>query len=472
MSRLEVEHQLDSHLIAKLKTDPNALRAFINQNKDSAVLLLLEKFGRLKDNKPQDALIKLLDSGNEKIRILAIKNLAKIGNPQLIPFFVIYGKNDPSTNVRREAVSALGRMNNTKAIPELIKFLTDDDPKVVMQAIRGLLPFVANSRVKNALLSMANHPNELIQEIINTKLKSSGSRSDNTYVGKDFGYLHNKVILGDVLDTLKYIPKESVDLSFTSPPYYNARDYSIYQSYTEYLKLMEKIFKGVHKITKEGRFFVLNTSPVIVPRISRAYSSKRYPIPFDLHPLLIKMGWEFIDDIIWLKPEASVKNRNAGFYQHRKPLGYKPNAITEMLMVYRKKTDKLIDWNMRHYDNRTVAKSKVKEDYETTNVWQIAPTFDKNHSAVFPDELCRRVISFYSYVGDLVFDPFGGSGTLGFVAAQLERKFILAEKDPGYFASIKKGWDKRNSLFNANDVGFLNVKDFRQLRKNLNAKNK
>jgi len=48
------------------------------------------------------------------------------------------------------------------------------------------------------------------------------------------------------------------------------------------------------------------------------------------------MGWEFIDDIVWVKPEASVKNRNAGFLQHRKPLGYKPNAVSEMLMVYRK----------------------------------------------------------------------------------------------------------------------------------------
>jgi len=100
---------------------------------------------------------------------------------------------------------------------------------------------------------------------------------------------------------------------------------------------LENVFKEVHRVTKEGRFFVLNTSPIIIPRISRAHASKRYPIPYDIHPLLVKMGWEFIDDIIWVKPEASVKNRNAGFLQHRKPLGYKPNAVSEMLMVYRKK---------------------------------------------------------------------------------------------------------------------------------------
>ncbi len=83
--------------------------------------------------------------------------------------------------------------------------------------------------------------------------------------------------------------------------------------------------------------------------------------------------WEFIDDIIWVKPEASVKNRNAGFLQHRKPLAYKPNARTEYLMVYRKQTDKLIDWNIRQYDWQTVKESKVKDGYETSNVWNIDP---------------------------------------------------------------------------------------------------
>jgi DNA modification methylase len=123
------------------------------------------------------------------------------------------------------------------------------------------------------------------------------------------------------------------------------------------------------------------------------------------------MGWEFIDDIVWIKPEASVKNRNAGFLQHRKPLGYKPNPRTEYLMVYRKITHKLLDWNIRQYSNEIINKSKVLDKYETSNVWSIDPTFDQIHSAVFPVELCCRVITFYSFIDDLVFDPFGGSGT-------------------------------------------------------------
>ncbi|WP_051179110.1 site-specific DNA-methyltransferase [Thermodesulfovibrio thiophilus] len=120
-------------------------------------------------------------------------------------------------------------------------------------------------------------------------------------------------------------------------------------------------------------------------------------------------------------------------------------------MVYRKKTDKLIDWNIKQYDQKTVEESKVIGNYETSNVWEIDPVFDKTHSAVFPLELCKRVIKFYSFKGDLVFDPFAGSGTLGKAAQILDRYFFLTEIDPKYFERIKE------------NLGFIDVnyeKDF------------
>jgi DNA modification methylase len=174
----------------------------------------------------------------------------------------------------------------------------------------------------------------------------------------------------------------------------------------------------------------------------------------------VKKGWEFIDDIVWLKPESSVKNRNAGFLQHRKPLGYKPNPVTEYLMVYRKETDKLLDWNMHQYDWKTIELSRVKNDYETSNVWKIDPTFDKIHSAVFPIELCNRVINFYSYVGDLVFDPFGGSGTLGKAAKNLKRYFLMTEQEIKYIERMKVDLEQ-SSLFQKSTTRFLNFDEFR-----------
>jgi len=467
MNRTVLSQKINKELIETLKNNPNVFLSFIQNQNDSIIIYVLEKLGRLENSYSKEPLLDLLNHPNENVRVLSIKNLAKFEDVNLLSIFIKYANADESTSVRREAVSAIGRLRNEKTIPILISLLKDKDPKVVMQAIRGLLIFSNKELVKNELKKLLNHPNELIREVINKEINGIKYSSKNEQKHDEFPeFLRNTVVHGDVQEIIKYIPDESVHLTFTSPPYYNARDYSIYQSYDEYLNFLEKVFKEVHRITKEGRFFILNTSPIIIPRISRQHASKRYPIPYDIHPFLIKMGWEFVDDIIWVKPEASVKNRNAGFFQHRKPLAYKPNAVTEMLMVYRKKTDKLIDWNIKQYSYDKIKKSKVFEKYETTNIWRIDPAFDKVHTAVFPLELCNRVIKFYSFVGDLIFDPFAGSGTLGKAALSLNRNFFLTEKEIKYINRIKEELNKCNDLFNnCKKPKFLNLDQFILLSK-------
>ncbi len=454
---------IDKQLIENIKKDARMFWSFIKEQNDNSIVYLLSKLGRLDNNFNNEPLVFLLANSNENIRALAMKNLAKLEDISLLSTFVMTAKKDSSTAVRREAVSAIGRLRKPQAIPYLIELLGDPDPKVVIQAIRGLLVFKENGTIKSELKKLLEHPNELIKEVINKEINGSQYSTKNNIAHKESPeFLKNIVVHGDVVEILKYVPDESIHLTFTSPPYYNAKDYSIYQSYEEYLTFLEKVFKEIHRITKEGRFFILNTSPIIIPRASRQHSSKRYPIPYDIHPKLIKIGWEFIDDIIWVKPEASVKNRNAGFMQHRKPLAYKPNAITEMLMVYRKKTDKLIDWNIKQYDHDTVRKSKIIGDYETTNVWRIDPSFDKVHSAVFPIELCNRIIKFYSYIGDLVFDPFAGSGTLGKAALNLGRYFFLTEIESKYIDRIKEEFADSGNLFShtAKTPSIMNLKTF------------
>ncbi len=250
-------------------------------------------------------------------------------------------------------------------------------------------------------------------------------------------WLANRLIHGDARELLARLPDESIHLTFTSPPYYNARDYSVYQSYEAYLDFLESVFAELHRVTKEGRFLVVNTSPVIVPRAGRQHESRRYAIPFDLHPRLTARGWRFIDDIIWRKPDGAAKPRNSGFASHRQPLTWKANAVTEYVMVYRKQSTRLIDWNLRQYPPAIRAASRAPADYEATNVWEIDPAVDRVHSAVFPQALCERVIAYYSMLGDLVFDPFAGSGTVALAALKLDRKALLAEINPKYVQRIQ-----------------------------------
>ena len=127
-------------------------------------------------------------------------------------------------------------------------------------------------------------------------------------------------------------------------------------------------------------------------------------------------------------------------------------------MVYRKSTEKLLDWNIKQYDKETIDGSKVYDSYESTNVWKIDPCFNKVHSAVFPAELCKRVIQYYSYKGDLVFDPFGGSGTVGKTAQKMGRYYLLTEKDETYFNHMKSNQSKE--MFDNCNQKFLTLDEF------------
>jgi DNA modification methylase len=445
--------------------DKDSFNRHIATLNDGAIVSTLEKLGRLKDQTLEQPLIELTKHKNPKIRKAAIKNLAKYANLKYSELFYTLATSDNSTDARREAVSALGRMRDSKNYEKLKNLLEDSDPKVVLQAMRGLIALKKEISLVDSLEKCKGHPNEQVQELYISSVQNNGSSGKRKEVKTDGitrnESLRNLVINGNTIEIMQMIGREAVDLTFTSPPYYNARDYSIYKSYKEYLDFLKEVFSNVYTITKEGRFLVVNSSPIIVPRISRAHSSKRFPIPFDLHSILVAIGWEFIDDIIWLKPEASAKNRNAGFLQHRKPLAYKPNAITEMLMVYRKKTDKLIDWNIEQYSSEIVNQSKVEDGYETSNVWKVDPTFDKTHSAVFPKALCERVIKYYSMKSDLIFDPFAGSGTLGKVASELGRNFLLTEIDETYFARIKSLLSDE-SIFSENDYRYFGVSELRE----------
>lgn len=468
MAGAKQKKQLTDELISVVKNDATVFMQFVAEASDSQICTLLEKLGRINEEALVDPLKVLLQSNSSKVRTLAVKNLGKLKQEELLEIFQNLLKTESVSEVRRETVSAIGRLRSLSAIPLLKKLTLDKDPNIVMQAARGLLVFKGEKLADDALKNLTKHPNEQVREMIERPLTRKPSRSTQVANrSKLDSRLTNVVVSGDTRKILQVVPDETFHLTFTSPPYYNARDYSIYQSYEEYLEFLEQVFREVHRTTQEGRFLIINTSPIIIPRISRAHASRRYPIPFDMHSFLSNMGWEYIDDIVWLKPEASVKNRIGGFLQHRKPLGYKPNAVTEMLMVYRKKTDKLLDWNMRQYSDEVVKSSLVDGDFESTNVWRIDPVFDKTHSAVFPIALCDRIVKYYSYVGDLILDPFAGSGTLGRSANNLGRNFFLTEQEPVYIERMKDTFLQRNpELFEERkSIQFLDLKRFSKLVK-------
>ncbi|MBS1506050.1 MAG: site-specific DNA-methyltransferase [Bacteroidetes bacterium] len=301
------------------------------------------------------------------------------------------------------------------------------------RAVKNVVDFTKKEIILDRIEKFKNQP---------TKNKSIKNKKQLFYPAP----IPNKIIWGDAIKVLDDFPPDTAQLVITSPPYYNAKpQYSEYVDYQEYLDFLRKVFLRCHNVLSEGRFFVVNISPVLIKRTSRNTSSTRIALPFDIHRILDSIGFDFIDDIMWVKPEGAGWNLGRGrrFRADRQPLQYKPVPVTEYILVYRKKTDKLIDWNIRnHYDSSLVKRSKVKGDYDVTNLWHIHPSTNKIHPATFPDELVRRVIRYYSFEGDLVLDPFGGSGTVARVAHQMHRRFLLIDKEHKYFELMRKDISK------------------------------
>ena len=369
-----------------------------------------------------------------------IKELGKIKNKDNFERLLSLYTMIDDIDMKREIVSSIGRhyFNN-----EIYEFIKNNGYKcyymdVVYQMYRTCL---YKGKYDYKFIKLGDEikkyfDNEVINKMYEYYIYKHNSKKK--FVPQSLKLDRLILLKGNNLSTLPRLPNNSVQLIFTSPPYYNARIYSNYKSYKDYLNEMYKTMLECYRILEDGRFIIINVSPVISRRPGREFESIRYPIHFDFHTILSNAGFYFIDEIIWIKPETSVKNRNAGYQQTKKPLSYKPNCISESLLVYRKNSPFLLDYNIQKYNSSIEFDDADNKEYDSSNCWYISPTYNKTHPAVFPKELCRRVLKYYSYKSDVVLDPFAGSGTFGSVALDMGRIPILCEQNYNYCKMINK----------------------------------
>jgi site-specific DNA-methyltransferase (adenine-specific) len=252
------------------------------------------------------------------------------------------------------------------------------------------------------------------------------------------------VILKHSAEDLSIIADESVALTVTSPPYWNAIDYDVhtankgawyrtrkyaqgYKHYAEYLEWLESVFRPLSAKTKPGGYCAVVIGTVLL-------NGYHYPLPFDFAARMAKWGWEFHQDIIWHKVTGGVK-RAGSFIQRPFPGYFYPNIMTEYILVFHKPGPPI-------YAGRTEeekAANRVAIDDLFTkelanNVWHVAPVppGHLDHPCPFPEEMPFRLMLLYSYPGDLVFDPFNGSGQTTKVARHLGRHFLGLDVESKY----------------------------------------
>ena len=252
----------------------------------------------------------------------------------------------------------------------------------------------------------------------------------------------NKIYNMDCLEGMKEIENNYIKLIVTSPPYYNAKDYSHWDTYQDYLIWLEEVFTECYRVLNDGRICCVNISVIIEPRAKRSEESKRIALPFHFVNIMESIGFKFLEDIIWVKPEGAVKNRNGRFSLDRQPVQYKPNVVNEYILVFQKPMKGLIDKIVRSYTGEIKQNSLIADGYERTNIWYMNPETKSKHPAPYPQELSDKCIRYYSYINDTILDPFMGSGTTAIACINTNRNYIGFELNKEYYEIAKNRINK------------------------------
>ncbi len=254
----------------------------------------------------------------------------------------------------------------------------------------------------------------------------------------------DQIVLGDAAEVLKTLPSESVDLVFTSPPYGNNRKRT-YQGprYDQYVEWFIPIAAELKRVLKQDGSFVLNIK-------ERADKGERQTYVLELILALKQQGWRWVEEYIWHKKNAypgKWPNRFRDSWERclhftlSKDFKIFQDAVmvpigswaTSRLGNLSKDDHKRTEPETRSGFGRKVANWVGREMVYPTNVLHLATECsNRGHSATFPVDLPAWFIKLLTSEGDIVLDPFVGSGTTGLASLGIKRHFIGIELNAQY----------------------------------------
>ncbi|MEM3541489.1 MAG: site-specific DNA-methyltransferase [Candidatus Bilamarchaeaceae archaeon] len=250
---------------------------------------------------------------------------------------------------------------------------------------------------------------------------------------------------------MEEVDDNSVHLIVTSPPYFNIKDYSqngehkdldvgSCKNYDEYLELLFKVFSECARVLVPNGKLCINVP--LVP-LKKAGGTKKYTreilnLPADIHGIVKRIpSLRFFDMYIW---ERSNWTKKLMFGSYPYPPNFYAQNYCEFIYVYVKEGAPI----KRTRAQKELSKVTQEEWLEyTSQIWKIPVPSRSDiaygiHPAIMPEEIAKRLIKLYSFVDDVVLDPFAGSGTTLAVAKKLGRQFIGYELYEMYKSVIEK----------------------------------
>ncbi len=269
----------------------------------------------------------------------------------------------------------------------------------------------------------------------------------------------HKIIIGDSR-CMKEVPNETVHLIITSPPYWQLKDYGngkqigFNDTYEEYINNLNIVWNECHRILYKGCRLCIN----IGDQFARSVYYGRYkviPIRTEIIKFCENAGFDYMGAIIWQKVTTCHTTGGAtvmGSFPY--PRSGILKLDYEFILIFRK------------YGNSPKVSKEIKEQSKLTQEewnqyftghWNFPGEKQDTHLAMFPEELPRRLIKMFSFVGDTVLDPFLGSGTTTLAAKNLNRNSIGYEINDDFLPIIKEKLGiKQSTIFQ--DVTFEIIK--------------
>ena len=250
----------------------------------------------------------------------------------------------------------------------------------------------------------------------------------------------HKIIFGDSRQ-MNRIPDKSVQLIITSPPYWQLKDYEndnqigYNDSYEKYVNNLNLVWKESYRVLDNGCRLCIN----IGDQFARSIYYGRYkviPIRTEIIKFCETIGFDYMGAIIWQKKTTSNTTGGASLMgSYPTPRNGIISIDYEFILIFKKLgTAKRPTKEIKELSKMT------KEEWKTyfAGHWNFGGAKQDGHIAMFPEELPKRLIKMFAFVGDTVLDPFLGSGTTSLAAMKLERNSIGYEINEKFLPFIKQ----------------------------------
>ncbi len=255
----------------------------------------------------------------------------------------------------------------------------------------------------------------------------------------------DQIVLGDCLDVLRPMPDNIVDLIVTSPPYADSRKGTYGGIHPdEYVAWFVPIAAELRRVLKDDGSFILNIK-------EKAVDGERHTYVLELILALRRQGWLWTEEYIWHKKNCSpgkwpnrfrdAWERCLQFNKQKKFKMYQEAVMVPTGDWAKARLKKLSENDQSRFNSqvgsgfgKNISNWIGRDKAYPTNVLHLATECgNKSHSAAFPQELPTWFIKLFTAEGDLVLDPFSGSGTTCLASYEMDRHYVGIEKKEEYY---------------------------------------